>query len=198
MYLCCLFRRGTESGSNRGQPILRSFDIHQAGGALPSTKELNSGIWNVVLGSCCSTTSSETVAGVRTLANTTVMQGVPKFVHEAISLGVFRPWSGIEGLQYRLKPIIAVIGHELLWVQPKYMSTPFLKVSVLEDFIQTWMMVGFVALSTAMYEKLRCAPESYSLLEGMQTSPACRKPKKRVPSPCRDVLRLFAKRFDLN
>ena len=71
--------------------------------------------------------------------------------------------------------IIAVIGHRLLWVRPR-----FLKGSVLEDFIQTCMMVGFVGLSTAMSEKLRCAPESYSLSEGMQISPACRKPKKHV------------------
>ena len=74
--------------------------------------------------------------------------------------------------------IIAVIGHT--WVRPRYMSTPFLKGSVLEDFIQTYMMVGFVGLSTAMSEKLRCAPESYSLSEGMQISPARRKPKKHV------------------
>ena len=64
------------------------------------------------------------------------------------------------------------------------MSTPFLKGSVLEDFIQTCMMVGFVGLSTAMSEKLRCAPESYSLSEGMQISPARRKPKKHVVYAC--------------
>ena len=47
-------------------------------------------------------------------------------------------------------------------------------------FIQACMMVGFVWLSTSMSKKLRCGPESYSLLEGMQNSPALRKPKKHV------------------
>ena len=39
---------------------------------------------------------------------------------------------------------------------------------------------GVCWLSTAMSEKLRCAPELYSLSEGMQISPARRKPKKHV------------------
>ena len=87
--------------------------------------------------------------------------------------------SGIPSLKWNKGPavspqtdkyaIIAVIGHRLLWVRPRYMSTPFLKGSVLEDFIRTCMMVGFVGLSTAMSEKLRCAPESYSLSEGCRS-----------------------------
>ena len=84
-YLCSLFQRGTESGGNRGQLVPRSFYIHQVGGALPSTKELNSSIWDAMLGSCSSSTSLETVAGIWTLAYTNVAQGVPKFVHKAIS-----------------------------------------------------------------------------------------------------------------
>ena len=88
-------------------------------------------------------------------------------------------------------------------MRPRYMSTPFLKGSVLEDFIRTCMMVGFVWLSTAMSEKLRCAPESYFV--GRNANLSCTQEAKEacgVCSPCHNVvklLRLFVKKsFDLN
>ena len=76
-------------------------------------------------------------------------------------LVVFHLWSGIEGPHHPPQTakyaITAVIGHRLL-VRARYMSTLFLKGFILEDLIQTYMMVGFVWLSTAMSEKTQVCP----------------------------------------
>ena len=55
---------------------------------------------------------------------------------------------------------IADIGHSSLLVRPMYMSTPFLKGSVLEALIRTCMVEGLAGLSIAMSGKDRWAPGS--------------------------------------
>ena len=132
---------------------MRTFDVYRVGCALPSTEEL------VASGMPC--WAAVVAAPAQKLWPESEPWQIPMLCKVSRSMFTKRTLAScFPSLKWNRWPaafprtdkyaIIAVIGHRLLWVRPRYMFIPFLKGSVLEDFIRTSMIVGFVGLSTAM------------------------------------------------